>query len=239
MFNFLSISAVFFSFTFHKWPTFAHKYPQAEMLSWLLVAAYHLTCAQWALYWRFIILSDDRRADRKRNLDRPTDKVIWCRPQQIRSRVKWGSLDSYMCVSSAIQVAMQCIYTPHETKTCCLIYKKIVHCCRCFLLNKNIINVQSYRISCVAWFVPSIVKASCQKLFCCWQRKRQTYKGTAEPLLKDSPNLNTWLFLVSSCSCLCPIHGSQVVSLEWRRGWSCADRRYSNHIWVINNSIVY
>ena len=42
-----------------------------------------------------------------------------------------------------------------------------------------------------------------------------------------------------SCSCLCPIHWSQVWSREWRCGWSSADRRCSNYIWVINNFIVY
>ena len=47
------------------------------------------------------------------------------------------------------------------------------------------------------------------------------------------------MFLISSCSCLCPIHWSQVLSLEWRCSWSSADRRCSNYIWVINNFITY
>ena len=41
------------------------------------------------------------------------------------------------------------------------------------------------------------------------------------------------MFLVSSCSCLCPIHWSQVLSREWRCSWSSADRRCSNYIWMI------
>ena len=41
------------------------------------------------------------------------------------------------------------------------------------------------------------------------------------------------MFLGSSCSCLCPIQWSQVLSREWRR--SC--RRCSNYIWVIDNVI--
>ena len=48
--------------------------------------------------------------------------------------------------------------------------------------------------------------------------------------------------LVSSCSCLCPIHCNQVLSREWRcswSSWSSADRRCSNYIWVINNLIAY
>ena len=46
------------------------------------------------------------------------------------------------------------------------------------------------------------------------------------------------MFLVL-CSCLCPIHWSQVLSQEWRCSWSSADRRCSNYIWVINNVIAY
>ena len=45
------------------------------------------------------------------------------------------------------------------------------------------------------------------------------------------------MFLVSSCSCFCAIHWSQVLSWEWRCSWSSACR--SNYIWVINNCIVY
>ena len=47
------------------------------------------------------------------------------------------------------------------------------------------------------------------------------------------------MFLVLSCSCLCPIHRSQVLSWEWRCIWSSTDRRCSNYIWVINNFIAY
>ena len=38
------------------------------------------------------------------------------------------------------------------------------------------------------------------------------------------------MLLVSSCSCFCPIHWSQVLSREWR----C-----SNYIWVIDNFVAY
>ena len=41
------------------------------------------------------------------------------------------------------------------------------------------------------------------------------------------------MFLVSSCSCLCAKHGSQLLSREWRCSWSSADRRCSNYIWVM------
>ena len=51
-----------------------------------------------------------------------------------------------------------------------------------------------------------------------------------------SPNLH---FLVSSCSGLCLIHWSQVLSQEWRCSWRSADRWCSNYIWVINNVIAY
>ena len=42
-----------------------------------------------------------------------------------------------------------------------------------------------------------------------------------------------------SCSCLCSIHWSQVLSPEWRCSWSSANRRCSNYIWIINNFIDY
>ena len=41
------------------------------------------------------------------------------------------------------------------------------------------------------------------------------------------------MFLVSSCSCLCPISWSQMLSWKWRCSWSSADRWCSNYIWVI------
>ena len=47
------------------------------------------------------------------------------------------------------------------------------------------------------------------------------------------------MILLSSCSCLCPIHWSQVLSREWRCSWSSADRRCPNYIWLINNLIAY
>ena len=40
------------------------------------------------------------------------------------------------------------------------------------------------------------------------------------------------MIVVSSCSCLWPIHWSQVLSWEWRCSWSS-----SSYIWVINNFI--
>ena len=47
------------------------------------------------------------------------------------------------------------------------------------------------------------------------------------------------MFRGLSCSCLCPIHWSQVLSWERRCSWSSADRRCSNYIWVINNFIAF
>ena len=44
-------------------------------------------------------------------------------------------------------------------------------------------------------------------------------------------------FLVSSCSCLCPIQ--VLISQKWRCSWSSADRRCSNYIWVINIFIAF
>ena len=45
--------------------------------------------------------------------------------------------------------------------------------------------------------------------------------------------------LISSCSCLCAIYWSQVLSPEWRCSWSSADRWCSNYILMLNNFIAY
>ena len=45
------------------------------------------------------------------------------------------------------------------------------------------------------------------------------------------------MFLVSSCSCRCPSHWSQVLSREWQCNSSSAGRRCPNYIWMINNII--
>ena len=69
--------------------------------------------------------------------------------------------------------------------------------------------------------------------FCSWK------KSTIKSLVYDAPNHKLWIFLVSSCSCLCPIHWSQVLCRERRCSWSSADRRCSNYIWAINHFIAY
>ena len=45
------------------------------------------------------------------------------------------------------------------------------------------------------------------------------------------------MFLVSSCSCLRPVHWSHVLSQEWRCIWSYAYMGCTNYIWVINKVI--
>ena len=65
----------------------------------------------------------------------------------------------------------------------------------------------------------------------------QRYGFTVNPLIKSTPNPKTFMILLASCSCLCPIHWSQVLSRKWRCSWSSADRRCYNYIWVINNFI--
>ena len=60
---------------------------------------------------------------------------------------------------------------------------------------------------------------------------------TVKSLIQVAPIHKTYMILVLSCSCLCLIHWSQVLSWEWRCSWSSADRRCSNYIWVIKNFI--
>ena len=63
--------------------------------------------------------------------------------------------------------------------------------------------------------------------------------STIKPLIWGESNPKAYTFIVSSFSCLCPIHWSQVFSREWRYGWSSTHRHCSNYIWVINNFIAY
>ena len=58
-----------------------------------------------------------------------------------------------------------------------------------------------------------------------------------KPLILVAPNPKISMFLILSCSCLCPIHWSQVLSRERKYSWSSDDRRCSNYIWMINNFI--
>ena len=62
------------------------------------------------------------------------------------------------------------------------------------------------------------------------------YRRTSDIRRTKSQNLN---FLVSSCSCFCPIHWSRVWSRQWRCSWVSAERLCSIYIWVINNFIAY
>ena len=61
------------------------------------------------------------------------------------------------------------------------------------------------------------------------------FSCTVKSLILATPNTKSWMFLDSSCSYLCPIHWSQLLSREWRCSWSSADRRCSHYTWVINN----
>ena len=47
------------------------------------------------------------------------------------------------------------------------------------------------------------------------------------------------MFLIWFCSCLFPIHWSQVLSWEWKCSWSNAERQCSNYFWVLHNFIAY
>ena len=71
---------------------------------------------------------------------------------------------------------------------------------------------------------------------CCHVASYDIYRQISNMRHKKSQTLNV---LVSPCSCLCPVHYSQVLSRGWRCSWSSADRRCSNYIWVINNYIAY
>ena len=65
---------------------------------------------------------------------------------------------------------------------------------------------------------------------------RCKYRKTSSINRTKSQSLNVSCIL-AQLSSLNP--WSQVLSWEWRCGWSSADRRCSNYIWVINNFIAY
>ena len=69
-----------------------------------------------------------------------------------------------------------------------------------------------------------------------WKRRGLS---TVKSLIEDAPNPKTQMLLESACSCLRATYWSQVLSGEWRRSWSSADRRCSNYIWLINNLNAY
>ena len=58
---------------------------------------------------------------------------------------------------------------------------------------------------------------------------------TVKSLIQGAPNDKAKMILVLSCSWLCPLHWSQVLSREWRCSWSSADRQCSNYIWATNS----
>ena len=62
-------------------------------------------------------------------------------------------------------------------------------------------------------------------------------QATIKSLIYVAPNSKIEIFPVSSCSHLCPIHWSQLLSWKWSCSWSSANRRCSNYIWMINNFI--
>ena len=65
---------------------------------------------------------------------------------------------------------------------------------------------------------------------------RTLYDNDCHRTYRQASNISrikhqNWMFLVSLCSCLCPIHWSQV-GREWRH-------LFANYIWVINNFITH
>ena len=81
------------------------------------------------------------------------------------------------------------------------------------------------------------VKWHCMIISACSQQGgRDTYRRLCNARPTKSQNSE---FLVSSCSCLWPIHWSQVFSREWICSWSSTNRRCSNFIWVTNNFIAF
>ena len=101
-----------------------------------------------------------------------------------------------------------------------------------------IVNVVTTRIKCACTTWSVLGYTSNNQSIRCWIRKNTQcsawYDLNYELILGYR-----WVFFKClsslSCSCLRPIHWSQVLSREWRCSWISADRRCSIYIWVINN----
>ena len=149
-------------------------------------------------------------------------------------------------IADLLELCLSCI-NPSIFSTKCL-YGFVVHC---FVLD-------AYTATCGLTYLPYslglLVKkmSNCMIVLCQWSYSR----GHGVKLTCTKPQQNTrkcdhkisnirhtnapnLLFLVSSCSCLCPIQWRQVLSREWRCSWSSTDRRCSNYIWVIDNFIAW
>ena len=48
--------------------------------------------------------------------------------------------------------------------------------------------------------------------------------------ISNTSHTKILMFLNSSCSCLCPVHWSQMLIQEWKCSWSSADRRCAYYI---------
>ena len=77
----------------------------------------------------------------------------------------------------------------------------------------NVGQVTKMWLSCYLVLLSYLIRMIC--LFCI-HKYVWTAESTVKPLIKVAANSKTQMFLVSSCSCLWPIHWSQVLSQEWR-----------------------
>ena len=85
----------------------------------------------------------------------------------------------------------------------------------CHGMYKLVIVIGSMFFSLLPWkfnWLWNLIKTSLMRQAC----------STIKPVMYGTPNPQTEMFLVSSCSCICPIHWRMVFSWEWRWSWSSA-----------------
>ena len=152
------------------------------------------------------------------------DSGLYC-PHLFHSDTGSFSYTQYWVIASLVASAwLKPSHNIQEDKLCNCLAQSFT-CVRCQHLNPKFVILHWPTQTCRSDTAWSICKFPCPR--------------TTKCSIYDAPNRQTQMFLVSSCSCFCPIQWSQVLNRGWRCSRSSADRRCSNYIWVIDNFIAY
>ena len=140
-----------------------------------------------------------------------------------------------MCLIAPNNLNIKLIKTENATgRLICLIILKF----RCYKTDKHRKRWGSAVLWCIlnteAWTKwPSFFRGHNQMHFL-------TENFTVKPLDASYPKTSCLvLFLVLSCSCLCLMYWSHVLSRKWRCSWSSTNRWCANYIRVIKNCIAH
>ena len=91
---------------------------------------------------------------------------------------------------------------------------------------------------CFQFLCPVISDTKLPLWFCCNEKLIKYFMELNYHQFSNIWNIKSQNLSIS-CSCLCAIYWSQLLSRDWRCTWSSTNRRCSNYIWVISNFIAY